>query len=300
MPEVIEIKEYRDFISKKVKNKKLLKINILKGRYKKHGAFKKYTKIVKELPIYLKKVESKGKFMYMEFDKKINIGVTLGLTGGWFFKKKNSTKYIHGLNGARYIESDIEKYRNRALNHLNVEFVFENGTLYFYDQLSFGTITVFNENELEKKIRKLGIDIMDENLTYEDFKKALLKEKNKNIFIGIALMNQNDISGIGNYLRADALWMCKISPFRKVKDIKEKELEKLYHNVRILIWGQYNLKKGIQLKIISKKDKLPIDFKRNFFVYQKEKDIYNQTIIKEKLYSGSQIRYIYWVKSYQK
>ena len=300
MPEVIEIKEYRDFVTRKVKNKKLLKINIIKGRYKKHGAFKKYTKIINELPIFLRKVESKGKFMFMEFEKDINIGITLGLTGGWFFKKKNSTKYIHGLNGTRYIESDIEKYRKRALEHLNVEFVFENGTLYFYDQLSFGTISVFNKNELEKKLRALGIDIMDEKLEYEDFKKALTKKKNQKMEIGIVLMNQNDISGIGNYLRADALWMCKISPFRKVKDIEENEWKKLYHNLRILIWGQYNFKKGLKLKIISKKDKLPINYKRNFFVYQKEKDIYNHPIIKEKLYSGTQIRYIYWVKNYQK
>ena len=34
MPEIIEVKNYADFIKKRIKNKKLLKIKILNGRYK--------------------------------------------------------------------------------------------------------------------------------------------------------------------------------------------------------------------------------------------------------------------------
>ncbi len=304
MPEVIEVKEYSDFANKYIKNDTLLDVKILKGRYKKHKPFNGYKELLKKCPLKIIKVNSKGKFMYIELEDNIYIGITLGLSGGWFFKpnvlKPNGLKdniYIHGLNGNRYIESDIEKYKNNALKHLNVEFVCKSGSLFFYDQLSFGTITLFENKELlEKKLNSLGLDIMEEKSSFEDFKKALLHKSNLNKAIGNALMNQKYISGIGNYLRADALWLSKINPFTIVNKLNEKMLRDLYHNLRLLIWGQYNKKRGIKLGIIKSSDKLPLDYNRNFFIYQQTEDIYGKKVLKEKLYEGSQIRYIYYVK----
>lgn len=299
MPEVIEVHEYTDFCNKYIKNKELKSIKILNGRYKKHGPFNGFKELLKTLPLKIVKIENKGKFMYIQLNKEdpIYIGITLGLTGGWFFLKKNSKKYIHGLNRSRYIDSDIEKYQISALKHLNVEFVFDHGSLYFYDQLSFGTISIFDNTELlEKKLKTIGLDIMDVNTSFDMFQIALLHKTNLNKEIGNALMNQKYISGIGNYLRADALWLSKINPFIKVKDLSTTQLKQIYHNVRLLIWGQYNKKLGIKYGIINKSDKLPIDYKRNFFVYQQDADIYGKPVLKEKLYEGSQIRYIFYTK----
>jgi formamidopyrimidine-DNA glycosylase len=306
MPEVIEVREYADFCNKYIKNKKLKSIQILNGRYKKHGPFNRYNSLLKKLPLKVVEIQNKGKFMYIslaslkdkEVDEPIYIGVTLGLSGGWFFKPKGlKSKYIHGLNGTRYVESDIEKYQTSALKHLNVEFIFEHGSLYFYDQLSFGTISIFDNAELlEKKLKTIGLDIMDVNTSFEMFQIALLHKSNLNKAIGNALMNQKYISGIGNYLRADALWLSKINPFLKVKDLSTIQLKKIYHNVRLLIWGQYNKKAGIKYNIIKNSDKLPLDYNRNFFIYQQDTDIYGKTVLKEKLYEGSQVRYIFYTK----
>ena len=303
MPEVIEVREYADFCNKYIKNKKLKAIKILNGRYKKHGPFNGFNSLLKKLPLKVIETQNKGKFMYIslkdkEVDEAIYIGVTLGLSGGWFFKPKGlKSKYIHGLNGARYVESDIEKYQTSALKHLNVEFIFEHGSLYFYDQLSFGTLSIFDSSQLlEKKLKTLGLDIMKPVTTFEMFQTALLHKSNLSKPIGVALMNQKYISGIGNYLRADALWLSKINPFLKVKSLDEKDLKKIYHNVRLLIWGQYNKKAGIKYNIIKSSDKLPLDYKRNFFVYQQDTDIYGKQVLKEKLYEGSQVRYIFYTK----
>lgn len=306
MPEVIEVHEYADFCNKYIKNKELLDIKILNGRYKKHIPFNGFKELLKKLPLKVIETKNKGKFMYIQLNKEgpinkedpIYIGITLGLTGGWFFNPKGlKEKYIHGLNGSRYVESNIEKYKKSALKHLNVEFVFKHGSLYFYDQLSFGTISIFDNIELlEKKLKTIGLDIMDINTSFDMFQNALLHKTNLNKEIGNALMNQKYISGIGNYLRADALWLSKINPFIKVKDLSNNDLKKIYHNVRLLIWGQYNKKLGIKYDIIDKNDKLPIDYNRNFFVYQQDTDIYGKQVLKERLYEGSQIRYIFYVK----
>jgi formamidopyrimidine-DNA glycosylase len=321
MPEIIEVKTYSDFISNKVKGKTLQNITIKNGRYFKKGPFagyKEFNHSLESHPLKVANVGSKGKFMYIEFkdsdsknlNTKIFLGFTLGLSGGWFFQPSKSKTLEHGLNYGKYTSHEdkyslenkerYSDYMKKALNHINVEFKFSSGTLMFYDTLSFGTIKIFNETELQKKLASLGSDIMDPDYKFSDFYDHIMIRRNLTKPIGNVLMDQKVISGIGNYLRADCLWMSKISPFRKVKDLSETELKNIFHNVRVLIWGEYDRKQGEQLKIISKKDKIPSSYKRDFFVYREEKDINGYPVIQEPLFEGSQKRFIYWVKQVQK
>jgi formamidopyrimidine-DNA glycosylase len=304
MPEVIEVKTYTDFIRDKILNKTLQDIEIQNGRYKRKGPFEHYKELLKELPLKIKAVESKGKFMYIELSNGMYIGFTLGLSGGWFFRSKGSSVLNHGLDfSSKYSIENKEKYEGyfqKSLTHINVEFKTSIGDLLFYDTLSYGTIKVFkNEDELQKKLNTLGVDIMDEELDFKLFDERIHLKKNLQKPIGNVLVDQKTISGVGNYLRSDALWMAKISPFRKIKDIDEKELKILYHDLRALIWGQYDRKGGVKMKLILKTDKLPEDYKRDFFVYQEEKDVFGKKVVKEELYEGSQVRYVYWVKERQ-
>ena len=195
----------------------------------------------------------------------------------------------------------IDEYLIRHLNHISVEFRFNNGILYFFDQLSFGTLKIIkSKDELEKKLKSIGPDIMDLKTSYKIFKKIILKKNNLDKQIGNVIVNQKIISGIGNYIRADALWLAKISPFRKVKTLSDKDLKKLFKSLQIITWGNYNKKKAIKLNILKETDKTPYNYKSDFFVYRREKDIYSNPVIKEELYEGSQKRFIYWVPSYQK
>ena len=314
MPEVIEIRKYADFIKKHIKNKNILEINILNGRYKKHGPFEMYNELVKNLPLKVIDVKTKGKFLYFVIEKGFYLFSTLGLQGGWTYKSIKHEKAINKIysiietkkfefpNLISYIDSNkMDQYRKNALNHLNVEFVTKNGILYFYDILSFGTLKIINNKiELDKKLNSIGPDIMDSETTYEVFYNQIKKKKNEDKYVGNVIVNQKVISGIGNYLRSDILWLCKISPFRKVKDLKDEEILQIYKNALLLVWGDYNYNKGVELKHITQKNKLPDDYKRNFFVYMHNKNIYNENVKKEELYEGSQKRFIHWVPKIQK
>jgi formamidopyrimidine-DNA glycosylase len=305
MPEINEVRSYADFLLSKLNNTSILEINILNGRYKKHGPFENYEKLKHNLPIKLLDVKTKGKFLYMIFTtthtsvSKIYLFSTLGLSGGWIYKKNGEkSKFEHPII-LEYLNKDsIDSYMANSLKHLNVEFKTSYGSMYFYDTLSFGTLkAIDNENELTKKLNTIGPDIMDCN--YSEFKEQLTKKKNLTKVIGNVLMDQKIIAGIGNYLRADILWMCKISPFRKVNKLEEDDLKLLFHNAKVLTWGQFDKKKAIKMKILTKKDKMPSDYKRDFFVYNEDEDIHGNKVIKEELFEGSQKRFIYWVKNYQ-
>ena len=60
MPEIKEIRKFADFIRNKVKDKEIIKISILKGRYKNHGPFTNFNIIKKSLPLTVKEVNTKG------------------------------------------------------------------------------------------------------------------------------------------------------------------------------------------------------------------------------------------------
>ena len=349
MPEIIEVLKFADILRANILGHKITHINILKGRYTKKP-FEGYNELIKELPLTIDAINTKGKFTYFTLSnsskthpKTFYLFNTLGLSGGWTIKANKKSDFAkcdlcHYMNH-EYLDKNTNKktqsvftypiiieyiteesqneWFKSSLNHLNVEFITDKHTkntkdnhtndnpankflsYYFYDQLSFGTLKATSDiSVLEKKLKELGPDLLDTNTTLDLFTTQIRKKVNENKAIGNVIVNQKIIAGVGNYLRADALWMTKISPFRKVKDTNDKELEILYWSIISLIWGDYNYKEGMKKGFI--KYELPDKYNRDFFVYKQDKDIHNKKVTKEELYEGSQKRFIYWVKDIQK
>lgn len=305
MPEIKEIRKFADFIRNKIINKEIIKISILKGRYKKHGPFTNFNIIKKSLPLTVKEVNTKGKFLYITFDNKLYLFNTLGLTGGWCYLKNGSDKYEFSKNLKDYSKflpkEQIMAYIKNATNHLNIEFKTNHGSLYYFDVMSFGSLKIVNSiEELNNKLKKLGPDIMEKNTDFNLFKTQITKSVNLEKEIGLVLINQKIISGIGNYLRSDILYISKINPFRKVKNLKDNELLIIYKNSKILTWYDYDKNKAIKLNIINKNIKLPSDYNRLFYIYNEKIDIYGNKILKKELYNGNHKRFIYYVPKIQK
>lgn len=308
MPEIIEIRKYADFIKKNLLNKKILNIKILNGRYKKHTPFKNYYKFKNNLPLTLSGVKTKGKLLYMIFtNHNINFYIisTLGLSGGWCYKNNYFRSKIlfpsYSINDInKYNEYEINSYLKTALKHLNIEFITNNGSLYYFDVLSFGTMKcIIDYRELLNKLNTIGPDIMDNSTNLELFIYQITKKKNLDKCIGIVLLDQKIISGIGNYLRADLLYLSKINPFRKVKNLNNADLKIIFINSKKLIWSLYNIKKA-QKMFPNEKIILPTDYNRSFFIYNQDTDIYGNKVQKNELFTGSQKRYIYYVGKIQK
>jgi formamidopyrimidine-DNA glycosylase len=327
MPEGVEVRKFANILIHNLVGHFITEVNILKGRYTKK-AFDGYKDLVNMLPLKVVSVKCKGKMTYIELhsiesDKTVWLINTLGLTGGWTVAAKEK-KDLHGERQLRYMKKEStgvgesmifaypviweyisnnnsNEWFEKALDHLNIEFVMDNGKRgYFYDQLSFGTLKVVEtRGGLDKKLRELGADMLDEKTTFEVFKKAVCKGANGEKAIGNVLVNQKLISGVGNYLRADALWMARISPFRKVGELSDKELEAIYKSVRALMWGDYAPEDARKNGYIGVDFKIPHDYGREFFVYRQETDIDGHKVVKQELYEGSQKRSIYWVKDIQ-
>ena len=102
--------------------------------------------------------------------------------------------------------------------------------------------------------------------------------------IGIFLIDQKYFSGAGNYIRCEVCYESKISPFRLIGDLNEKEKEILFNNLIRICNKAYTL-------LIKSNKKYPKK------VYQQKITPNGEIVISEKLEKN---RNIYWCPSIQK
>lgn len=278
MPEGPEVKNLVSWLNKDLKNKELINIKILSGRYKRHGDPKNLSII--NYPIKVEKVACHGKFIYWTFKKsEIVFFITLGMSG-WFV------------------------YNNDKYN--NIEFKFSDFKIYFNDFRNFGTLIICNKQQLEKKLNQLGPDILDEKNNYQLFINRLNRKRNDTT-IGGAIMDQKVSAGVGNYIRSEALYIAKLPPFKEISKISEDKLRELWDILRQVGWFYYNEKKGKKLKIINNKYKIINLYKKNgpskykpgkgyFLVYRQNTDPYGKEVLTDKI-NG---RTVHYVKEIQK
>jgi formamidopyrimidine-DNA glycosylase len=124
--------------------------------------------------------------------------------------------------------------------HNNIKFIIDNNnTIYFNDPRNFGTFIISNQINLNKKILLLGADIF--NINNLDLFIERLNKKRDDLMICTALLDQNIIAGCGNYLRAESLYIAKISPFRTIKNLSKNEINMLWDILVQLAWFYYKV-----------------------------------------------------------
>ncbi|HEV7681597.1 MAG TPA: DNA-formamidopyrimidine glycosylase family protein [Pyrinomonadaceae bacterium] len=91
---------------------------------------------------------------------------------------------------------------------------------------------IFNVGEgdpyrLIENLASLGPDVIpyDGDFDEVEFRRRLLLPEHHEITIGAALLNQRILAGLGNYLRAEVLFSCRLNPWRKVKALTKKDLQ---------------------------------------------------------------------------
>lgn len=265
MPEGPEIRFFYEEYIQPLKNKTLTQIAILSGRYIKHPNIPNYSYFKNLIPLQVIATGVKAKNVWILFENNTCLYFTHGMTGRWTKNK-----------------DDI---------HNRIQLKFKDDTLFFNDMRGFGTLTVMlSQEELNKRLNDSGLDVF--TLTTKDkelFINTLFNDKTNNKMIGKILLEQTYISGLGNYLRAEILWDVFISPYRLMKDITQKEKESLFKSTLKIINYHY--------KYITKhKETYYPTREETFKVYFRDKDIYGNTVLHEKL--GPQT--IHWVKERQK
>ena len=271
MPEGPEAAYISSFINKEFVNKTLNKVNILKGRYINHGPPKNYNNFVSALPLKLLNVEKKGKVIFIYFDNDWYIISKLGMSGWWYSNNKPAWR--------SEFKSVVFEFNNT------------NDALIYSDPRSYGTLTFTQDtNLIHDELEQLAPDIISKRTTVKVFlsKAQLITIKKPHMPLEELLADQKLlISGIGNYLKSEIMYTCKIAPMRKLVNISDEEWKNIYKNAKKI--SNYMSKALASKKIDAYESKMN--------VYNKKQDPRGNTI---ETYKNKNGRTVHWVPQIQK
>jgi len=290
MPEGPDVKILTECLNEIITNQYIKDIKIFSGRYTRKDP-EGYKALIKELPLKILSVKSKGKFIYFELENDWYIFNTLGMTGTWKFTEDKHTRFIFTLDKIK---------------------------LYYTDIRNFGTFSFKKgKKELDKKLNSLGLDVFKPKTEFTELNFMNVLDKNENKTLPEVLMNQKNYAGIGNYIKSECLYHAELSPHRLVKSLSIEEKRRLYNKIKMVIYGTYydgnyydiadttgleieKLKESICKKRKIKPSELGLKKKPPryiFQVYQLEKDKNGYTIIHTETKDK---RTTHWVKEIQK
>lgn len=273
MPEGVEVKLSADIIGPLVKGQTVLSADPSpNGRYGggnlPEGFMAFYDSIV-DRNVTITDVQVKGKFMYWTFSNGWYLFNTFGMTGQWSPTAGKHPCFSFVLNA-----------------HL---------TMTFNDPRHFGTIKFTNKrDELMKKLSELGWDPLARQFDeYRAFLTSRVTSSKK--CIADLLMDQGIFAGVGNYIRAEALYDAGISPRRLGNMLSNKEVEILCESIVRVMKDSYAHQGAT---ILTYKDAYGAEGKYSscFKVYGKKLDPKGHQVIKENSPDG---RAIHWCPSVQ-
>mgnify|MGYP005727543177 FL=1 len=266
MPEGAEVKKYGESLAQKVSGTTLESINILSGRYTKKPP-EGLDFFCQNLPGPIVGVGVHGKFLYWILSNDTYIHNTLGMTGHWSGERST---------------------------HSRVEFVTSRGSVFYTDQRNFGTLKfTAGKKTLINKLEALGPDMLSQDVSDESFKQSIQKKKKWNL--AKAIMDQSVVAGVGNYVKAEALWLARISPHRTVESLTDHDLSVLNHSIKTVLRESFQ-NGGATLRTYKNFDGTEGKYSSRFAVYNQKQDPDGNSVVKEKTADG---RTTHWVPSIQ-
>jgi DNA-formamidopyrimidine glycosylase len=252
--------------------KTLTNIEILTGRYTKELP-EGLLEFQQALPLEIMYIKCKGKFIYFLTRSDWSIWNTLGMSGSWI--KTDSL--------------DPEE------EHLRVRFTFADGyVVYFRDMRNFGTLKFCpTPSELARKLKTLGPDVLSEEVSDQLFKDRIKKFAKKTL--PEVLMDQKVISGVGNYIKAEALYLAKLSPHRLINSLTDDEIFTLNKAIKCIIRESYRTG-GSTFRTYADFNGQVGNFSSRFMVYGQDKDPLGNDVTTEETRDG---RTTHWVPKVQ-
>jgi DNA-formamidopyrimidine glycosylase len=242
-----------------------------------------YNEFSSTLPSKILEVNSKGKFIYFKFDNGWYLYNTLGMSGGWYMHLKSHPHLV-----VHYIKNKVVKNED------------ELEKIWFIDPRHFGTFKfVKGETELNKKLKTIGADLLNDNITDTEFITKYRKCNHKKI--DVVLNDQKVFSGIGNYLKAEILYTAAISPHTLIGNIPDWKLKELLNAIKDRITASYKMG-GASVQNYSDLKDNEGKFQQYFQVYKKKIDSHGNKVISERVSKPNdpKSQKTYWAPDVQK
>lgn len=209
MPELPEVETIKNTLIPIVKDRTILKVEILRDSlvHSNPTIFKQ--KLVNQKFL---DVSRKGKYLFFHLSNEQVIICHFAMEGRFYIFKEN----------------EKNSYFARVVFHLD-----DGRKLVYDDSRCFGQLKLTDENNYlkEKEISSLGPEPFD----IEDVSFLIEECKNTSIPIKTSIMTQSLISGIGNIYADETLYACKINPLTPSNKITKEQWEDIVQNSRKIL-----------------------------------------------------------------
>jgi formamidopyrimidine-DNA glycosylase len=264
MPELPEVQTIIDDLNRKIKGETIVGFWTDWGKTIHNQTAKEFTKAIKNRKILgAKRI---GKNIFIDLSGGKTLYIHLKMTGHLLVK---SLKLKVKSEGRNYFSDRVNQYVHHKW-FLNSGIKNYDKILEFSDLRKFGKIVLLDTSKIKeyKDIKNLGVDAMSPEFNFAYFNKIL--DKRQRAPIGIVLMDQNLIAGIGNIYRSEILFGAGILPGRKIGTLNVGERKKIFGSIDKI------LKKAIKYRGTSDSDYrdtsgAPGGYQNILKVYRREK-----------------------------
>src|SRR6195952_2688414 len=157
----------------------------------------------------VEKVEARGKWLLIYFSGGLILGTHMLMSGSWHIYRTGE-KWWMGRSRMR-VAITCGDFQAVAFNVPVAEF------------------HTARSLERSSQVPKLGVDVLGDEFSVEAGVKALREygAANPGAEIGVVLLNQRVMAGLGNVYKSEVPFAAGVNPFRQMRTITDREMEKM-------------------------------------------------------------------------
>lgn len=215
MPEGPEVRSTVDNLNFNITNSLILSYNILNSS---KGKLIGLELLDDFLPGKITSIFCKGKQIYIEINKLLTdellyLRIHLKMSGSIRYDKTKDS----------IIRFPIYDTKNNNFFDTNITDNFN--SLYLTTVRGFTSLHVYNLNEVQTDMNKIGPDLLNSDITSELWINVIKNPRRKKTLVSKFLLNPKCFSGVGNYLRSEILYYARLSPYRTLFSLSDNEIE---------------------------------------------------------------------------
>lgn len=149
-----------------------------------------------------------------------------------FHLSNNKIFVVHlRMEGKLFFEKEHEKYDSK---HVLVFIKMDEYEIRYHDTRRFGTFTIYNNDSYlnSKELSKLGLDPLQKEFDWKYLKNNISKSSRA---IKTALLDQSNVSGIGNIYADEILFASRIHPETLSNKLRDDDFKQLAKNATLIL-----------------------------------------------------------------
>lgn len=171
-------------------------------------------------------VEAQGKNLLIRFDGGLEIRTHLRMNGSWH-RYRPGERWRRPPGRARLV---LEVSGSVAV-------CFDAPVVELFEQRA---------EHLHPSLSRLGPDLLAPDFDAAEALRRLRSPERADLEIGVALLDQRAMAGIGNVYKNEVLWIERVSPFTRVADLDDGTLDRLIATGHRLLKSNVDVRRGAE------------------------------------------------------